>query len=498
LRRHDGEYRDVSVRGVPVFNQAGEICEWVGTCTDITEKRLGERRREVTNALLALFAQKTAAEDYLEAVAEVIRQWSGAECLGIRLVDKEGNMPYKASLGFPAEFLKLEGTLSLESDQCCCTRAAQGHFEEVEKAFTTQNGSFHFNNSLRFVKGLTPGQLKPYRGNCMKFGYASMAIVPIRDKDEVLGLIHLADKQTACFSPATVEFLESMSPLIGEAVRRFQAETELANYREHLEELVKQRTSELESANALLQTEIKERTRAEEAVRNVARELARSNQDLEQFAYVASHDLQEPLRAVAGYVGLLQRRYPEKVDARGQHYIESAMDGALRMQRLIEDLLAFSRVQTKGKTFAPANLGAALDRALLNLQVAMQETHAEVTSDPLPTLRVDASQISQLLQNLIGNGIKFHGEETPKIHIGAEQRDGAWTFSVRDNGIGMEPQYYDRIFQIFQRLHTRKQYPGTGIGLAICKKIVERHGGKIWVESQPGHGSTFYFTLPAK
>jgi light-regulated signal transduction histidine kinase (bacteriophytochrome) len=332
----------------------------------------------------------------------------------------------------------------------------------------------------------------------MKFGYASMAIVPIRDKDEVLGLIHLADKQTACFSPATVEFLESMSPLIGEAVRRFQAETELANYREHLEELVKQRTSELESANALLQTEIKERTRAEEAVRNVARELARSNQDLEQFAYVASHDLQEPLRAVAGYVGLLQRRYPEKVDARGQHYIESAMDGALRMQRLIEDLLAFSRVQTKGKTFAPANLGAALDRALLNLQVAMQETHAEVTSDPLPTLRVDASQISQLLQNLIGNGIKFHGEETPKIHIGAEQRDGAWTFSVRDNGIGMEPQYYDRIFQIFQRLHTRKQYPGTGIGLAICKKIVERHGGKIWVESQPGHGSTFYFTLPAK
>jgi light-regulated signal transduction histidine kinase (bacteriophytochrome) len=289
-----------------------------------------------------------------------------------------------------------------------------------------------------------------------------------------------------------------MSPLIGEAVRRFQAETELAEYREHLEELVKQRTGELESANAHLQTEIQERTRAEQAVRSVARELARSNEDLQQFAYVASHDLQEPLRAVAGYVGLLQRRYPEKMDERGQHYIEAAMDGAIRMQQLIEDLLAFSRVQTKGKTFAATDLNAALDRALLNLQVTIHENKAEVSRAPLPTLRVDAPQIAQLFQNLIGNGIKFRSDEDPRIHIGAENRDGQWIFSVGDNGIGMEPQYYDRIFQIFQRLHTRKQYPGTGIGLAICKKIVERHGGKIWVESEPGKGSTFYFTLPEK
>jgi hypothetical protein len=265
-----------------------------------------------------------------------------------------------------------------------------------------------------------------------------------------------------------VEFIESMSPLIGEAVHRFQMEAELAKHRDQLEELVKQRTGELE----------------------------RSNRDLEQFAYVASHDLQEPLRAVGGYVKLLQHRFPEKLDAKAHQYVAGAADGAERMQRLIADLLAFSRVGTRGGAFAPADLNALLRDALNNLQTSITEAGAKVTSDPLPSLTVDATQIGQLFQNLIGNAIKFRSERAPEIHVGACQEKEHWLFWVRDNGIGIEPQYAGRIFQIFQRLHSRKHYPGTGIGLAICKKIVERHGGEIRVESEPVQGSTFYFSIP--
>ncbi len=255
-------------------------------------------------------------------------------------------------------------------------------------------------------------------------------------------------------------------------------------------------TDQGERAILVLLRDITERKRAEAALRQTAAELERSNRDLEQFAYVASHDLQEPLRAVGGYVKLLQHRFPEKLDAKARDYIAGAFDGATRMERLITDLLAYSRVGTHGATFVPADLEAVLDQTLRNLQAGIESARATVTHDPLPTLPVDATQIMQLFQNLIGNALKFHGESPPRIHVGAQRQDDRWVFSVRDNGIGIEPQYFEKIFHIFQRLHTRKAYSGTGIGLAICKKIVERHGGKIWVESQPGQGSTFYFSIP--
>ena len=242
--------------------------------------------------------------------------------------------------------------------------------------------------------------------------------------------------------------------------------------------------------------DITARKQAEAAMQKTAADLARSNLDLEQFAYVASHDLQEPLRAVGGYVKLLQHRFPEKLDAKAHEYVAGAADGAERMQRLIADLLAFSRVGTRGGAFAPADLNALLRDALNNLQISVKESGAKITSDPLPSLPVDATQIRQLFQNLIGNAIKFRSERAPEIHIGARREKERWLFWVRDNGIGIEPQYAGRIFQIFQRLHSRKHYPGTGIGLAICKKIVERHGGEIRVESEPGRGSTFYFSIP--
>ena len=236
--------------------------------------------------------------------------------------------------------------------------------------------------------------------------------------------------------------------------------------------------------------------RAEEELARTVAELARSNADLAQFASVASHDLQEPLRAVAGCVELLQRRYGDKLDAQAAEWMQLTVEGAKRMQTLIRDLLAYSRVGTRGKSFERTDASTALDLALANLATAIRESGAVITHDPLPSLVADPTQMAQLFQNLIGNALKFCKERSPEIHVGAQRGKEGWTLSVRDNGIGIEPQYRERIFVIFQRLHTRAEYPGTGIGLAICHRIVERHSGRIWVESEPGKGSTFYFTIP--
>jgi PAS domain S-box-containing protein len=243
--------------------------------------------------------------------------------------------------------------------------------------------------------------------------------------------------------------------------------------------------------------DITERKRAEEALKEKTEELARSNRDLEQFAYVASHDLQEPLRMVMSYVQLLARRYKGKLDSDADEFISFALDGSLRMWKLINDLLTYSRVGTREKELKPTDCETVLDQSLNNLKVAVEENGAVVTHDPLPTVIVDNPQWVQLFQNLIGNAIKFRGNEPPCVHVSASPNGNGWIFSVRDNGIGIAPEYAESIFTIFKRLHGRQDYAGTGIGLAICKKIVERHGGRIWVESEVQKGTTFYFTLPA-
>jgi PAS domain S-box-containing protein len=242
------------------------------------------------------------------------------------------------------------------------------------------------------------------------------------------------------------------------------------------------------------------RIRAEERIESLMGDLERSNKDLEQFAYVASHDLQEPLRAVTGSVQLLARRYKGQLDSEADEFIGFAVDGTRRMKALITDLLAYSRISTRGVPFTTVDCKKVLDQALASLQTALSESDARLTHDSLPRVWGDAGQLALLFQNLIGNAIKFRGDRIPEIHISAERQNGddkdKWQFAVSDNGIGIDMKYADRVFTIFQRLHTIDDYPGTGIGLALCRKIVDRHGGRIWVESVPEEGTIFCFTLP--
>jgi signal transduction histidine kinase len=236
---------------------------------------------------------------------------------------------------------------------------------------------------------------------------------------------------------------------------------------------------------------------ANERLARRTEELQRSNAELQRFAYAASHDLQEPLRAVASYTQLLARRYRGQLDRDADEFIDYAVAGAKRMQPLIADLLAYSRLDANPKGQGPASCEEALALALAHLRTLVRETGAEITHDPLPVVLADRAQLAQVFQNLMANALKYRNQAPPRVHVSARRQGPMWLLSVRDNGIGIDPQYAERIFLMFQRLHTSEKYPGTGMGLAICQKIVERHGGAIWLESEPGRGSKFYFTLPA-
>ena len=475
IRHISGRKTEVLYNATVYRDEAGGMQGVFAAARDVTEHNAAQRRQAATHSLLELFAHATARKEYLDSAVAVIRDWSGCRCVGIRILDEAKNLPYESSVGFDEEFLRVENRLQVGRDLCFCTRAVTQEPLDTDRPLQTPGGAYRCEDALSFVKDLTIEQAAGYRGHCMRRGFASLALVPIRYLDKVVGVIHLADPRKGVVTDGTVAFIESMAPLIGEAVHRFNTEAELAHHRDHLEELVRQRTAELH---------------------RTAEDLRRSNRDLEQFAYVASHDLQEPLRAVGGFVGLLRRQYEGRLDEKANEYIGMAVDGAERMQTMIHDLLAFSRVGSKGSPLEKTSARAALEEALANLRQSIQESQAAVTHEELPTVQADATQLVQLFGNLIGNAIKFRSERAPAVHVGAARREGDWLFRVQDNGIGIDPQYQERIFLLFQRLHTRQAYPGTGIGLAVCKRIVERHGGRIWVESQPGKGSTFFFTIP--
>jgi light-regulated signal transduction histidine kinase (bacteriophytochrome) len=272
---------------------------------------------------------------------------------------------------------------------------------------------------------------------------------------------------------------------------RQEAKAGLRRLNETLEERVAERT-------AAAETRATELASSREALQRLAGDLARSNEELQHFAYIASHDLQEPLRMISSYLSLLDRRAGDQLSKDSRDFIRFAIDGSKRMKLLIDDLLKFSRVGSRGETMELVDCESVLDMVLANLKFAIADSHASIKFDELPQVKGDSVQLGQLFQNLIGNALRFHGGEPPRIEVTVRREGNLWIFAVKDNGIGFDMQYKERIFDIFQRLHSRDEYPGTGVGLAICKKIVERHGGRIWAESSPGHGATFCFTLRAE
>jgi PAS domain S-box-containing protein len=450
MLRPDGSYSTTLSRAVPLLNPDGSVREWMGTTADITAQRQaeeasrrleGEQRARRLEALRAevsgVLSREDAPERLMQACAEaIVRHLKMLPLAQLWTWSRE------------ARALLLEGNAGLIA-------AASAQPSRLE-----------------------PGQFL--------IGAVAQSRQPLLVND-VLGDSRLRSRPWAQ-ALGLVSFMGS--PLLV----RGQLVGVLAVFGQHaLEEETLATLSTV--ADAIAQG--LERRRAELSLQEHARELARSNEELQQFAYVASHDLQEPLRMVASYTQLLARRYKGKLDADADEFIHYAVDGVNRMQRLIQDLLAYSRVGTRGHEFKPLDSGHALGKAIANLKTLVDESGAAVVHGKLPQVMADETQLIQLFQNLVGNALKFRGPSQPRVVVDAERQGNEWRFTVEDNGIGIEPQYFERIFIIFQRLHGKEEYAGTGIGLAICKKIVERHGGRIGLDSQPGQGTTFWFTLPA-
>jgi PAS domain S-box-containing protein len=475
-----------------------KLAEYRTVLVDITERK----RAEVHTAALAKFGLTLSAATHPAAVAQAVvdaaQEYCGWDACFLLLRDPAS--------GAVTDLVNMD---TIKGRRVSVLPMIQGRPPSPMVGKVMEDGP-------QLILRQRPNDESPLTARFGDLARASLSLmfVPVRLEGKSIGVLSIQSYQRNAYSSEDLATLQGLADHAAIALARLQAESDLqrANerlearvaertaqleqYRGHLEELVKQRTAELEAANAQLRQEIIHREVAEENLLRRTEELKRSNLDLEEFAYVASHDLQEPLRAVGGFVRLLELRFGDKLDAKAREYIAAAAEGANRMEQLILDLMALSRVSTASQEFTVTELGAPLTAALRNLQFAIRSANAKVTHAALPKVRIDERQILQLFQNLVGNALKFRNEANPEIHIGARAEPGRWVISVRDNGIGMDPQYAERIFQVFQRLHTRKKYPGTGIGLAICKKIVERHGGKIWVESQPGQGATFYFSLP--
>jgi len=321
-----------------------------------------------------------------------------------------------------------------------------------------------------------------------------VAFLPLAQENQVTKVLLVGHRTSGSVPKDLLDAYLALAGLVGTTAGRLASEVELRKHRQRLEE----RTEELVKSNSELEGQIARRKETEAILKRTLADLTRSNEDLQQFAYVSSHDLQEPLRNVTSCLQLLEQKYKNKLDGDADQYIHYAVEGALRMKALILDLLAYSRIGTGGKPLRSVDCEQVILQAIENLASAITEGAAVITHDRLPSIPADDTQLLQVFQNLIGNAIKFRRDVPPRIHVSAEKNGNDWVFSVKDNGIGINPQYLEKIFVIFQRLHKRSRYDGTGMGLAIVKKVVERHGGRVWVESQPGVGTTFYFAIPEK
>ncbi|NJN97580.1 MAG: PAS domain S-box protein [Anaerolineales bacterium] len=468
----DGRQRHVWAEGTLIRDSSGRPTALTGYVQDITARKQVEAQIQAQARRLQTLADTSRAfaevgtdfQTVLKLATQLIADHLNAGCV-IRLLSEDGQW-LEAVVVYDQDPAALEVTETVIRNNTRYHIIKDASNPAVQSALTGQpvlRPAIHPEQMRPFYAPEVWAVVEPY---CPR----SALIAPLQVQKHTLGTLSLSR-----YRPGQPPFNEDDLRLVQDLADR--AALSLSNAR----------------LFGQVQDELAERKRAEEELRQTAAELARSNTDLEQFAYVASHDLQEPLRAVAGTVQLLQKRYGGQLDERADEFIRHAVEGATRMQTLINDLLVFSRVGTRGQPFQPVELAGVLADALANLTVAIRESGAVIRHDNLPTVVADRIQLIQLFQNLLSNAIKFRGDQVPDIRIRAERQAGEWVFAVADNGIGLEAHYFERIFGVFQRLHTRREYPGTGIGLALCKKIIERHGGRIWVESEPGQGSTFLF-----
>jgi signal transduction histidine kinase len=466
---------------------AGSVADFVDLAIEASERNRAERLERGRSRVLEQLAQGAPLEKVLTTLVAAIEEIQPDLIASVLLLDRaEGRLRLGAAPGLPDFYNRAVDGLKIGPDAGSCGTCAY-----TGKRVIVDDVMSH-----------------PYWANyhelARQAGFRACWSEPIRSShSEILGTFAMYYRQPRGPGASDLDMIQRAADLAGIAIEQRLAERELQLGREMLESRVEERTSQLVEAKNKLEYEITEHKRAEAALRESemrlaqqARELARSNADLERFAYIASHDLQEPLRAIAGYCKLLQNRYQGKLDPSADEFLTHAVDGATRMKALIDGLLSYSRVRTRGSHLESTDCNAVLDEALSNLRLSIEDSSAKVTRNGMPSVLADKTQLVELFQNLIGNAIKYHNQRAPEVHVEAHVNNGEWIFSVRDNGIGIKPNDLENIFDMFQRLHPRDVYPGTGIGLAICKRIVERLGGRIWAESQPGMGSTFYFTIP--
>jgi PAS domain S-box-containing protein len=447
--RKDGGLIDISLTVSPLKNSAGDIIGASTIARDITRRKRAEEEQQrlaEENATISeigrIISSSLDIGEVYEGFAKEMNKLVDFDRISIDTIDHErGLAVVKYIYGEEAQGYNPGITFPWQGDRV--QELSSGNILITEDADPVST-------SLDFLSG-----------------FRSDALVPLISRGHIIGIMVLRSRRAGAYGPQERVILESLANLIGPAVD-----------------------------NGSL---YEEAVLAEQELARQAQELSRSNTELEQFAYVASHDLQEPLRMVSSYVQLLSRRYKDKLDSDADDFIGFAVDGAARMQVLINDLLTYSRVGTQGRPFEPTDCNNIIRRVIDDLTGIIGDAGATVVYDDLPTINCDATQLGQLFQNLVANALKFRSEDPPRVHISSnlygEGKDNDWVFSVRDNGIGIAPDYFQQIFLIFQRLHNRSEYAGTGIGLAVCKKIVERHGGRIWVDSEHGKGSTFHFTL---
>ena len=443
----------------PIYNEKNEFIGSVLIFKDITERKRAEKELLRLNRTLQALSHSDRAmrrakdeTEYLKEVCKIIIDDCSYAMVWIGFAENDENKTVRpvAFSGFDESYLD---TLGITWSDNKCGRGPTGTAVRTGKISACKNM-------------LNDPNFEPWRKEALKRGYASSLALPLMDNGKAFGALTIYSTEVNPFTEDEINLLTDLTEDISYGIL----------------------TIRLTDA----------KSKSDEILEKTLDELKRSNRELEQFAYVASHDLQEPLRMVSSFTQLLEMKYKDVLDAEALEYIHFSVDGAKRMQLLINDLLAYSRVNTKGGKFEDVDLEKVLDEVLFNLEIVIEKNQANITKESLPHICADYSQMVQLFQNLIGNALKYRSNESPQIFISSRKEDDHWLFSVEDNGIGIDPQYNDQIFRIFRRLHTHDEYEGTGIGLAIVDRILGRHGGRIWVESKLGKGSTFYFTIPIK